>query len=58
MKEELVDVVGTDAHSNGRRAPRMRECAQYIYKKYGEEYAKAVLRDNAEHILRGEYLED
>jgi protein-tyrosine phosphatase len=58
MKEELVDVVGTDAHSSGRRAPRMRECAQYICKKYGEEYAKAVLRDNAERILRGEYLED
>lgn len=58
MKEEVVDVIGTDAHSNGRRAPRMQECAKYLCRKYGEAYAKAMLRDNAEKILRGEYLED
>lgn len=58
MKEEIVDVIGTDAHSNGRRAPRIQECAKYVCRKYGEEYAKAVLRDHAERILKGEYLED
>lgn len=58
MKEEVVDVIGTDAHSNGRRAPRMQECAKYVCRKYGEKYAKEMLCDNAEKILRGEYLED
>ncbi len=58
MKDELVDAVGTDAHSNGHRAPRMQECAEYICKKFGYDYAKRILHDNAEAILRGEYLED
>lgn len=58
MKEEIVDLIGTDAHSDGRRSPRMQECATYIFKKFGADYAKAVLHDNAEHILAGEYLED
>jgi protein-tyrosine phosphatase len=58
MKNGLVDLVATDAHSNGKRAPRMQECAKYICKKYGQEYAQAVLCDNAECILQGKYLED
>ena len=58
MKEQIVDLIGTDAHSSGRRAPRMQECAKYIYRKYGENYARDMFHDNAEKILRGEYLED
>ena len=58
LKEEIVDVIGTDAHSNGRRSPRIQECAKYICRKFDEDYAKALLRDNAERILKGEYLED
>ena len=58
MKEQIVDLIGTDAHSSGRRAPRMQECAQYVCRKYGESYARDMLHDNAEKILRGEYLED
>ena len=58
MKEQIVDLIGTDAHSSGRRAPRMQECAKYVYRKYGESYARDMLHDNAEKILRGEYLED
>ena len=58
LKEEIVDVIGTDAHSDGRRSPRIQECAKYICRKFDEDYAKALLRDNAERILKGEYLED
>ena len=58
MKDEMVDVIGTDAHSNGGRAPRIRECAEYICKKFGYDYAKRVLHDNAELILQGKYLEE
>ncbi len=50
LKEGLVDLVGTDAHSDGHRAPRMRECAAYIRRKYGEGYARALLSAKALQI--------
>lgn len=58
LKEELIDVIGTDAHSNGHRAPKIAECAEYLYRKCGEDYAQRLLHDNAQTILNGEYLED
>lgn len=57
LSNGYVDVIGTDAHSTTRRAPRIKEAAEYIAKKYGIDYAKKVLYDNAEKILKGEYLE-
>jgi len=57
LNEELVDVIGTDAHSNGHRAPRMAECADYLFKKYGEDYALRLLRENSITILNGEYID-
>ena len=58
MKDEMVDVIGTDAHSNGGRAPLIKECAEYVCKKFGYDYAKSILHDNAELILQGKYLEE
>ena len=51
LKEHLVDFVGTDAHSDGRGAPRMEKCATYLAKKYGGDYAWQLLCSNA-----GEYF--
>ena len=34
-----------------------RNAQKYICRKFDEDYAKALLRDNAERILKGEYLE-
>lgn len=48
LKEELVDMIGTDAHSDRHRAPYMEKCAAILYKKYGEEYANRLLGDCAE----------
>lgn len=48
LKEKMVDFVGTDTHSDGRRAPRMEKCAAYLTKKYGVDYAWELLRSNAE----------
>lgn len=54
LKERLVDFIGTDAHSDGRRAPRMEKCASILYKKYGKDYADALLFGNAEnYFLKG-----
>ena len=51
LKKGLVDFVGTDAHSDGRRAPFMGKCADVLYKKCGAEYADRLLFGNAETYL-------
>lgn len=51
LKEHMVDFVGTDAHSDGRRAPFMKKCGAVLYKKYGKEYADALLYGNAQKYL-------
>ena len=51
LKAGLVDFVGSDAHSDGSRAPRLRKCAGYLEKKYGETMAGKLMRENAEAIL-------
>jgi protein-tyrosine phosphatase len=51
LKQSLVDFIGTDAHNTGRRRPAMMKCAEVLYKKYGAEYAEALLTRNAEELL-------
>lgn len=48
LKEGMADFVATDAHSDGKRAPFMRKCAEVLYRKYGGEYADQLLFGNAE----------
>ena len=47
LKKQLVDFIGTDAHHYESRAPRMKRCAEYLYKKYDERYVDKVLYGNA-----------
>lgn len=50
----LVDYIGTDAHGAEGRSPRVRKCAELLFKKYGGEYAEALLwRNAAERLLEG-----
>lgn len=56
LKNNLVHFVATDAHSDGMRAPRMKKCAEYLAKKYGEAYMEKILIDNPNKILKNEYL--
>lgn len=58
LKNGLIDLVATDAHSAGSRAPRISECAEYIVKKVGLEYAEDLLIYNPERIIEGRYLEE
>lgn len=51
LKEQLIDFIGTDAHSDHNRAPRMAECADYLYKKCDAAYADSMLFGLAEDIL-------
>lgn len=43
LKLKYVDFIGTDAHSDRHRSPRMAECAKLLNKKFGKEYAQTLL---------------
>ncbi len=51
LGEQLIDYVGTDAHSAERRSPRMKKCAELLYKKYDSRYVDDILYGNAERNL-------
>lgn len=51
LKYGLVHFLGTDAHDMGSRAPQMKKCISYIEKKYGEDYANQIGRENALRLL-------
>ena len=52
LKEEMVFCVGTDAHDTKHRPPQMKKAAEYVAKKYGEEYARRIFFSNAAKMLR------
>ena len=47
LKNELIDLIGTDAHHYESRTPEMGKCVEYLYKKYDEEYVDEILYKNA-----------
>ncbi len=51
LKNELVHVICTDAHSNNHRAPYIADCVQFVMKHYGSDYAEQLFYKNAEKIL-------
>ena len=52
LKQGTVDFIGTDAHrSEGRRSPRLRECAGWIQKRLGKDYADKLLIGNPQAVL-------
>ena len=51
LKEQLIDYVATDSHSDKHRAPRVRECEKILRKKAGGDYTRKILIENAQHIL-------
>lgn len=56
MKKGLMHIVATDAHRANRRKPIIKECLEYIEKKYGKDYRKQVSEDNPLKILKGEKI--
>ena len=59
LKKEWIDYIGTDAHRMKGRAPHIKACAERLYRKYGAEYADAVLFENAmERILKLKWEEE
>lgn len=56
LKNHLVHLAATDAHSDTDRAPVVKKSFFYIVKKYGAEYGEALFIHNPEKILEGKYL--
>ncbi len=52
LKNRWADIVASDAHGIRRRACHMRECRDYIAKKYGEDYAQSLFFDVPSQILK------
>ena len=56
LKSGRVHFLATDAHSTGRRAPRLVEAAGYIAKHYGEDLCRKLLIENPEKVICNEYI--
>ncbi len=52
LKQRQVHFVATDAHDLGKRAPYLSDCADYIRKKYGEDYCRKLFCENPMHVAR------
>ncbi len=52
MKQDLVTVIGSDAHDTKVRTPDLLKCAQVLEKKISREYVDRVLRSNPLAILQ------
>jgi len=51
LYEEIPAFIGTDAHNDTTRVPRILDCAKYLYKKCAKAYADEVLFGNAQWLL-------
>lgn len=49
---DLLHFIGSDAHNLTDRTPRIGECAAYLEKKYGEEYAQQILQENPGKLIK------
>lgn len=56
LEKQYIHFVGTDAHSSGSRSPMIRKCADFVEKKYGEEYAAEIFRKNGIRALKNKTI--
>lgn len=55
LKEDLVDMVASDAHDMARRKPGLGEIHRYLKEKYGPDRAAALCCENAKnHLASGQ----
>lgn len=56
LENNMVHVVGTDAHSSTRRRPLIKDAYDYVANKYGTKRAEKIFKDNAKRIIDDEEL--
>lgn len=55
LKQGKVHFIASDAHDSQNRPPLLGACFAYVSKRYGEDYAWLLLRDNARALLSGKW---
>lgn len=51
LKKGWADVIASDAHGMKNRTSHMRECYEYVAKKYDADYAGQLFRSNPKKII-------
>lgn len=51
LKHGWADIVASDAHGIKERTSHLRECREYVAKKYGQDYTRLLFEDNPQRIL-------
>lgn len=52
LKKGWVDIVASDAHGKDVRACHLKECKEYVARKYGEDYAERIFCDNPRKVIQ------
>ena len=58
LKQGLVQLLGSDAHSSRGRAPLLKQAVQTIEKSLGPAAAEQLVWQNSSRIINGEAIED
>lgn len=56
LKKEQIHFIASDSHDMETRTPDLDDCAKYVTKKYGKEYARQILFSNAEKVIKNEII--
>ena len=56
LERDLVHVIASDMHNLDRRPPHMEEAYDIIAKKYGEDKAKELFKDNPRKIIMDQLI--
>lgn len=51
LKRQIIHFIATDAHDLGKRAPSLSKCADYVSKKYGEDYSEKLFYENPLYVI-------
>lgn len=57
LKEDLVHFVASDALDSEDKAPYLRECAEYIERKYGEDYMVELFYTNPKAVIENDDID-
>ncbi|MGN0393856.1 MAG: CpsB/CapC family capsule biosynthesis tyrosine phosphatase, partial [Coprococcus sp.] len=57
LKNQLVHFVATGARDSYEKAPYIKECADYIGKKYGYEYMNELLFVNPKAVIENDDID-
>ena len=56
LKQRQVHFIATDAHDMKKRLPNLSNCADFVSKKYGEDYCRELFYDNPLYVIRNEEI--